>query len=336
MSIAIGIVAVVLGLIALLLIGLAGFTAWTARNVEKALPAHGRFIEVDGTQLHYYEEGSGPPLVLIHGLAGQTRVFTHSLLDRLKAEHRVIIIDRPGCGYSARPRGASAAISAQARTIARFIEALGVERPLVVGHSLGGAIALSLALNHPEHVSGLALIAPLTHSVDEVAPLFRGLAIKSALLRGLVGWTSAVPISIRNRKFVLETAFGPEPPALDYGTRGGGLLNLRPHSFINASRDLMAAADGVELVGMEARYQHLTVPVGVLFGTADQILDATKHGAAMATKVAGLDLELIEDAGHMIVITAPDRSAKFITRMARRAAAAARPASTADLKSPPT
>jgi len=333
MSIAIGIVAVVLGLIVLALIGLAIFSARTARKVEQLLPPHGRFVEVDGARLHYFEEGSGPPLVLIHGLAGQTRVYTHSLLDRLKAEHRVIIIDRPGCGYSTRPRGASAAISAQARTIARFIETLGVERPLVVGHSLGGAIALSLALNHPELVSGLALIAPLTHAQDEVPPLFRGLAIKSALLRGLVGWTSAIPISIRNRKIVLETAFGPEPVVLDYATRGGGLLNLRPHSFINASRDLMAAK-GEELAAMEARYQHLTVPVGVLFGTADRILDAVKHGTAMATKVIGLDLELIEDAGHMIVITAPDRSASFIKRMARRAAAAAtaKPASTADLK----
>ena len=129
----------------LLLGGLAIFSARTARQVEKLLPARGRFIDVDGERIHYLDEGSGPPLVLIHGLAGQIRVFTHSLLDHLKSNHRVIILDRPGCGYSNRSPKASAAVSAQARTIARFIEALELERPLVVGHSLGGAIALALA-----------------------------------------------------------------------------------------------------------------------------------------------------------------------------------------------
>ena len=327
MTVLISIVGAFLVLFVLLLGGLAIFSARTARQVEKLLPARGRFIDVDGERIHYLDEGSGPPLVLIHGLAGQIRVFTHSLLDHLKSNHRVIILDRPGCGYSNRSPKASAAVSAQARTVARFIEALELERPLVVGHSLGGAIALALGLNHPEQVSGLALIAPLTHAQDEIPPLFRGLAISSPFLRHVVGWTSAIPISIRNRAFVLDMAFGPEPVAHDYGTRGGGLLNLRPKSFINASRDMMAAME--DLRDMQERYHTLTMPVGILFGTADRILDATRHGTAMATKIAGLDLELIEDAGHMIVITAADRSAKFITRMSQRVASATAPASAA-------
>jgi pimeloyl-ACP methyl ester carboxylesterase len=329
MIVAIWIVVALLALIVLLLGGLAIFSAHTARQVEKLLPPRGRFINVDGERIHYLDEGSGPPLVLIHGLAGQARVFTHSLLDHLKSNHRVIILDRPGCGYSTRAPKSSAAVSAQARTVAAFIEALELERPLVVGHSLGGAVALALALNHPEQVAGLALLAPLTHAPDEIAPLFRGLAISSPFVRHLVGWTSAIPISIRNRAFVLDMAFGPDPVAHDYGTRGGGLLNLRPHSFINASRDLMAAKADVK--DMEDRYHRLTIPVGILFGTADRILDATRHGTAMATKVPGLDLELIEGAGHMIVITAAERSAKFIMRVAQRAASVTAPASAAGI-----
>src|SRR5580658_6001980 len=117
--------------------GLAIFAAWTARRVEKALPPRGHFIEVDGARIHYLDEGSGPPLVLIHGLGGQMHNFTHSLLDRLKHNHRVIILDRPGCGYSTRARKASAALGAQARTIAGLIDKLGLDRPLIVGHSLG-------------------------------------------------------------------------------------------------------------------------------------------------------------------------------------------------------
>jgi len=315
------------GVILLIIVGLALFAAWTARRVEKRLPPLGRFIEVDGARLHYLDEGSGPPLILIHGLAGQVRVFTHSLLDRLKAEHRVIILDRPGSGHSTRPAQASAAVTAQAGTIARFIEAIGVERPLVVGHSLGGAIALALALNHPKQVSGLALLAPLTHPQDEVPPLLRGLAIDSPALRWFAAWTSAIPLSIANRDFVLDTAFGPDPVVPDYGTRGGGLLNLRPKSFINASRDLVAANE--DLVDLHGRYHQLKVPVGVLFGTADRLLDVAKHGATMTAKVSELDLELIEGAGHMILISEPDRAAAFIKRMAQRVAARAAQASPA-------
>ena len=157
------VVGIVVVLLFLLACGLAVFAAWTARQVEKLLPPRGTFIEVDGARIHYLDEGSGPPLVLIHGLGGQMHNFTHSLLDRLKRDHRVIILDRPGSGYSSRPQHGSATLASQARTIAHFIDALGLDRPLVVGHSLGGAIALMLALDHPDKVGGLALLAPATH-----------------------------------------------------------------------------------------------------------------------------------------------------------------------------
>jgi pimeloyl-ACP methyl ester carboxylesterase len=96
-------------------------------------------------------------------------------------------------------------------------------------------------------------------------------------------------------------------------------LNLRPHSFINASRDLMASME--DLAHMQERYRHLTIPVGVLFGTGDRLLDPAKHGATMATKVVGLDLELIEGGGHMVPISSADRTVTLIARIARRIAA---------------
>ena len=223
-----------------LLAGLALFSAWTARQVEKAVPPLGRFIEIDGARIHYLDEGSGPPILFIHGLAGQMRNFTHSLLEPLKSDYRIVMLDRPGSGYSTRPPEASAAIGAQAATISRFAKALGLERPLVVGHSLGGAIALALALNHPEQVSGLALIAPVTRRPEHVPAVFKGLAIGSPLVRRLVAWTLAVPLSMKNRDVALGSLFGPQPVARDFATKGGGLLFLRPHSFIGASCDLIA------------------------------------------------------------------------------------------------
>jgi pimeloyl-ACP methyl ester carboxylesterase len=200
------IVGIAVALVGLVLAGLLLFTAWTARQVEKRLPPRGRFIDIDGARIHYLDEGTGPTLLLIHGLAGQMHNFTHSLLGKLQQDFRVVILDRPGSGYSTRPSEAMAPISAQARTISRFCQALGLERPLVVGHSLGGAIALALALNHPEQVAGLALLAPVTHQPDHVPPPFDGIAIGSPLLRRLIAWTLATPLSISNRELALTNA----------------------------------------------------------------------------------------------------------------------------------
>jgi pimeloyl-ACP methyl ester carboxylesterase len=313
----VGIVAV---LLALALVGLVLFSAWTARQVEKGLPPAGRFITIDGARIHYLDQGSGPPLLMIHGLSGQMHNFTHSLLDRLKHEHRIVILDRPGSGYSTAAPNSSAAIGAQARTIALFAQALGLERPLVVGHSLGGAIALALAVNHPDQVGGLALIAPVTDEQADVPPPFQGLLVRSPLLRRLMAWTVATPLSIVNSELALGTLFGSQPVPADFGTRGGGLLMLRPSSFIGASSELVAAID--EVADLPARYQSLTVPVGILFGTDDRILDPTRHGAEFAAQRPGVDFELIEGGGHMILISSADRAAAFIARMARRVAAA--------------
>jgi pimeloyl-ACP methyl ester carboxylesterase len=289
--------------------------------VEKNLPPRGRFIDVDGARIHYIDEGAGPVLVLVHGLSGQMLNFTHSLLDRLKRDFRVVILDRPGSGYSTRPPGASATIGAQAQIISHFCEELGLGRPLIVGHSLGGAIALALALNHPEQVGGLALLAPATQRPEHVPPPFDGLLIASPLLRRLIAWTLATPLSIANSARTLAMLFGPQPVPSDFGVRGGGLLSLRPTSFIGASTDLVATHG--DPGGMPARFESLTVPVGILFGADDRILDPVAHGKGLAAKVAGADFELIEGGGHMIPVTSADRTAAFIARMAQRAAAAA-------------
>jgi len=312
---------IILILLALLALGVGAlviFTARTARQVEAALPPLGRFIDIDGARIHYLDRGSGPTILCIHGLAGQMRHFTYALLDKLKSDYRLVIVDRPGSGYSTRPPEASATIFAQARTLAKFAEALRLDQPLVVGHSLGGAIALALALNHPEQVGGLALLAPLTHPQEELPPVFRALAIRSPLMRWIMAWTLAIPLSIRNATTVLNAVFGPQPVPTDFPSRGGGLLGLRPSAFITASTDLIAVPEDLEV--MPGRYQNLTQPVGILFGTGDRILDPEAQGKALAAKIPGADLELIEGEGHMVPICSADRSANFITRMAQRVA----------------
>ena len=296
--------------------GLALFTGWTARRVTRALPPQGRFIDIDGNRIHYLDVGSGPAILMVHGLGGQMRNFTYGVVDRLKDRFRVVVIERPGAGYSDRAAGASARLGVQADVVAGVIRTLGLRRPLVVGHSLGGALALAVALQHPEAVGGLALVSPLTRPQTEAAGAFRGLVIPSPVVRRMVAWTLATPLAILKRDEVLGELFGPETPPADFALRGGGVLGLRPRAFYSTSTDLMAINE--DLPGFAARYGELKLPAAVLFGLGDRILDAQVNGQAMTGDVAGLTFEGLEGAGHMIPITRPDTVADFIARTAGR------------------
>jgi pimeloyl-ACP methyl ester carboxylesterase len=303
-------------LLAVLIGGLVWFTASTARKVEAALPPRGQFMEIDGERIHYVDTGgAGPDVVMIHGLGGNLLHFDYALAGRLAGEFRLILIDRPGSGYSTRADGADATLTAQAAAIAKLIDALGLTRPLVVGHSLGGAVSLALALDHPDCVGGLALIAPLTHPQEEASPVFRPLVIRSRLVRDLIAWTLATPLGIRRGTAALKEVFAPETVVPDFPLRAGGILGLRPQAFRAASSDIVAI-NGV-LPGYVSRYPSLDKPIGILFGTGDRLLDYRKHGEAMQASCPALDLELI-DGGHMLPMTAADRCAALIRRVAAR------------------
>jgi len=301
---------------------LAAFTGWVARRARAVVPPLGSFLELDGSRIHHIDAGpaaqappDNPAVLMIHGLGGTMRSFTYALCEDLEPQFRVVALDRPGSGYSTRPDD-RASVAHQAGQIARFIASKNLHRPLVVGHSFGGTIALELALDYPECVGGLALIAPLTHPQATIPEPFRSVAIHSPTLRWLVAWTLATPVGIIERKKMLDVIFGPDVVPDDFATRGGGMLGLRPCSFYSMSTDLMAVGD--ELTKLAGRYERLTLPVGILFGSADRILDARMHGVAMADKVKGLHLDVIEGGGHMAPITAPARTAAFIRHMAVR------------------
>jgi len=304
-------------IVVLVVAGLVLFTAYTARKVEAAVPPCGRFIEIDGQRLHYVDTGgTRPAIVMIHGLGGTLWNYTYALVDKLSGEFRVIAVDRPGSGYSARPDDAPAKLSAQADTLANFMRALGLKQPLLVGHSLGGALSLAIALDHPDSAGALALIAPLTQAQDDVPEPFQGLDVTSPMIRKIVAWTLAIPMSIRNAPKLLKIVFGPDAVPADYPTRGGGLLGLRPKSFYNTSSDLVAASE--DLPGMMKRYGGLTIPLGMLFAKGDLILDYRRQGEAMKQQCPALDLVLLDGHGHMLPLTAPDATADLIRRVAAR------------------
>jgi pimeloyl-ACP methyl ester carboxylesterase len=294
---------------------LALFTRHVERKVEVALPPQGIFVDVPGARLHVHEQGHGPALLLIHGLGGNMAHFTYEVTRQLAHHHRVVTVDRPGSGYSARRPGTPAGLREQAAALAALIGRLELEQPLVVGHSYGGAVALALALDHPELVAGLSLLAPLTHLPDEAPPPFRPLAGHSALLRRLLACTVATPRAIARGGAVLEQVFAPDPVPHDFPTRAGGLLGLRPGQFIAMAEDMGALP--AQLPAYSRRYGELRMPVAMLFGRDDRIVPYHEHGVALACKVPHAVLETVE-GGHMLPVAQPDLTVQFIRAAAAR------------------
>jgi pimeloyl-ACP methyl ester carboxylesterase len=288
-----------------------------AAEAERQVPPYGTFIDVDGNRIHYVEQGIGPPILFIHGLGAQFHQFRHPLFGKLDSEFRLVALDRPGSGYSVRARGASAGISEQARVIVKFMDKLGLEKPLIVGHSLGGIVSLAIAIEHPGKLSGLALLSPYTRYSDKTPPEFAPLDIAQPWRRWLVAQTTAIPNALKTAPQVLDFIFGPQSMPADYPISGGGFSGLRPSHFYATSSDLMAS--GLDMPRLQARYGEIKVPVAILFGTADRVLPHKPHGIAMKDKIAGVDLDLLEGIGHMPQFAATDAVVAFIRRMAAKA-----------------
>src|SRR5439155_10976965 len=112
---------------------LSALALWTNRLVRQAeldFPELGRTVAVDGIDMHYVERGRGRTIVLVHGAFGAAQDYTATIFDPLTRQHRVIAFDRPGHGYSQRPRDIVCTPAVQARILHDAIVALGVERPV--------------------------------------------------------------------------------------------------------------------------------------------------------------------------------------------------------------
>lgn len=293
---------------------LALWSAWISRAVERLVPMDGRRVSAGGVEFHVVERGpaGAPAIVMVHGLLGQARNFTYVLADRLAADHRVLVIDRPGWGYS-RGMGPRLGIAEQAHAVAALIDALGLERPLLVGHSMGGAVSLALALAHGDKVRGLALIAPYTQPVDRPPEPFKGLLVPRGL-RHLVGWTLAVPIALRTGRTKTVQVFAPDPVPDDFPVRGGGALGIRPFSFVSGCHEIGIAKDAME--AQAPRYGEIRLPVAILYGRHDALLDPKLHGEYTASVIPGATIELL-DGGHMLPITHADATEAWLREIAR-------------------
>lgn len=127
---------------------------------------HSRFVEVDGVRVHYQEAGekANPVLVLIHGFASSTLVWSKVFLSLAQAGFRVIAVDLLGFGYSGKPRNGEYTITGQANLLMKLLERLGIKRATLVGSSYGGAVAATCALDHPQRVDKLVLIGTVNNN----------------------------------------------------------------------------------------------------------------------------------------------------------------------------
>ena len=286
------------------------------RRAERLVPPPGKFITVDGHRNHYTDQGHGPPILMVHGLGG-TQFHMAALPARLKGSFRVIAVDRPGSGFSTRRGDVPANPREHAAFLVRFMDALGIEKPLVVGHSLGGAITLALAVDYPDRIAGIVLISPLTQHRDDVPPQFAGLNIRSPLLRWVVAETISAPSAVRLGPQTLDFVFGPQQPPPDYAVAGGAMIALRPSQFYAASTDFVAIGDTMKVLA--PRYGDIKLPAGMVFGTADRVLESDVHGRGLAAAMPGMETVFIEGVGHMPQYSHGDDVEALIRRVAARA-----------------
>lgn len=128
-------------------------TAWVDRE---AYPFTSRFLAVDGGQMHYIDEGEGEAILFVHGTPAWSFLYRH-LVRELRRDYRCIALDHIGFGLSAKPPDWGYSFADHARNLATLIDQLGLTSFTLVAHDLGGPIALSYALDHPERIARLVL-----------------------------------------------------------------------------------------------------------------------------------------------------------------------------------
>lgn len=311
------------------LVGTMLFQSSAKARAQSEHPPIGRFIDADGTTLHYVDIGEGRPIVFLHGVATTLEDwFISTVPDLLLPDHRLIVVDRPGYGYSARPSNATWTAERQARSVARMLHRLGAHDAVIVGHSFGVLPAVALALQHPEFARALVLIAGAYYPGASVGAL--AAALPSVPLLGPLARATVGPSMARSAIPKLSSAmFEPQPVTERFRRMYPAGLATRP-SQIEASADDTAALDATT-ARMAPHYGQIDCPVTVVTGSGDGIVDPDRQSRRFAEAVGHARLIVVRAGGHMVHHSEPSRVAAAIVDTASGRAAEDDPGPAPDL-----
>lgn len=299
------------------LAGSAIFNRARARRAEAASPPAGSFIEVDSVRLHYVDRGSGTPLVLLHGNGVTLQDYKVSgVLDLASEKYRVIAFDRPGFGYSERPRTTIWTPAAQARLLANALRRLGVGPAVIVGHSWGTLVALAMALDEPHTTSGLLLLSGYYYGTarPDVWP-FSLPAVP--FLGDLMANTVSPLVGRLLAPATIKAAFWPAPISKKFA-RFPLDLTLRPAQLRATAEDTAIMVPAA--IEISRRYRGLTCPTILMAGEGDVVVRVDKHAQRFVREVQRAELRMVPEQGHLFHYAVPEQVIAALDDVAARAA----------------
>lgn len=284
-------------------------------RAEASHPPLGQFIGIDGQRIHAMVHGTGPDLVLIHGSSGNLRDFPKALVERLATHFRVILLDRPGLGYSDDIGQNGATISEQADVLRRAARTLGADKPIVLGHSYGGAVALAWATSHPEALAALVLLSsPSNLWTTPLDPLYQ--LTSHPILGPLAIPVLTAFVADARIEAAIASVFEPQAPPVGYTSFIGSGLTLR-RTTMRANAQQRANLQA-EIAALISNYRHISAATEILHGTADTIVSTKIHSDLLVNQIKNARLTLLDGIGHMPHHVAQDAVFDAIMRAAAR------------------
>jgi pimeloyl-ACP methyl ester carboxylesterase len=267
----------------------------------------GQYITVDGTRLHYVDHGTGTPVVLLHGNGSMVGDFISSgIVEQLGRGYRVVAFDRPGFGYSERPSTRTWCAVEQAKLLLRAWQLLDIERPVVVGHSWGSLVALAAALEPENRIKGLVLLSGYYYPTSMARPNLRAappLSVLPGMLREAlmpIAWRLAAPGAVER---IFAPCAVPERFRKFYSLADA----LRPSQMRTVHEE--AAMLPEMTTRLSALYKELDVPIRLLAGSDDGIVDTNAHSVRLQRELVKSTLKVIPRCGHMVHHAAPNEVA---------------------------
>jgi pimeloyl-ACP methyl ester carboxylesterase len=284
----------------------------TQKRSVKAVPDIERAeVRLHGHRVRFNIAGQGPPLVLIHGVAGRAAQWDQTMIQ-LADHHTVIAPDLLGHGESAKPRG-DYSLGAFASGVRDLLIGLDIERATVVGHSLGGGIAMQFAYQFPERCHRLVLVSSGGLGQD-VHPVLRAATLPgSEIVLPLLAHEKLLQLVAIVPRLLGKVGFRTGPDLTEMAHGYGSLSNAEARAaFIHTVRAVIDPM-GQRVDASDRLYLASKMPTLIMWGCRDRIIPVD-HAEPAHEGMPGSRLELFDDAGHFPHLDDPIRFARILAR----------------------